>query len=217
MGYWKFEDDLTDEVNSQTLTGVGSPSYASGKFGKGISLASASTQYAYVNDTSELSITDNLTISSWVKRASTGSVEHTIVSKFNYSSSQAAYALAFSNDTLNFTWRSSGGGTDTSQATTGTFTSTSDYYHVVTTFAAGTIHIYVNGVDQQLGSKSGSATSIANTTAPFCIGTINYPSANENLFNGIIDDLAVFNRVLTKAEVIKLYRSSNPALFLLLQ
>lgn len=70
MGLWHFDENtgstVADDSSSDTLTAVGSPSWAVGNLVNALTL-NGSTQYLTANDSSALSLTGQHTIESWVK------------------------------------------------------------------------------------------------------------------------------------------------------
>lgn len=80
--------------------------------------------------------------------------------------------------------------------------------HVVLIRNAGAGEIWVNGVNSSLTSfySSGTVTNgTINTAQPFCIGCFNNGGAPAQNYNGLIDEVAIFNRVITPAEISTLY------------
>ncbi|MBW2974917.1 hypothetical protein KY366_04330, partial [Candidatus Woesearchaeota archaeon] len=76
------------------------------------------------------------------------------------------------------------------------------WYHVVATYNGSRIAIYINGTYEGSSSASGD---ISPSTLDVGIGT---HSTSSNYFNGTIDDVMVFNRSLTQAEVLALYANT---------
>lgn len=75
--------------------------------------------------------------------------------------------------------------------------------HVVFTFKAGTIKVYLNGNLDYSGSLSLTATN--NDSLLF--GTDNH--GNNRFFEGMIDDIGIWNRALTAEEVTELYTAGE--------
>jgi hypothetical protein len=75
------------------------------------------------------------------------------------------------------------------------------WYHVAVTRDSGSnINFYVNGV----WDGGGSAVNVDNTGINYRIGTIN---TGHWPFNGIIDDVRIYERVLSLREIQQLYKS----------
>ncbi len=58
---------------------------------------------------------------------------------------------------------------------------------------------------EAMDAKVGTATTIPNTGSPLAIGGQNIPSALESPFNGSLDEIGYFTRVLTAQEIRRMY------------
>ena len=77
-----------------------------------------------------------------------------------------------------------------------------NWHHVGFTYDGSEVVIYVNGV--RVGSKNGfSGQKISGSFSSLDIGRW----SNNILFNGIIDEVVVWDRVLNGQEVLDLYNS----------
>jgi len=104
---------------------------------------------------------------------------------------------------------------------TGTVLTTAQWYHIVGTYNgdetdpnAG-IDIYVNGVvsDTTNIDTVGTYTAMENSTGKLFFGAIEDTSlVPYRLFDGKIDDVRIYNRELSQAEVTQLYDSYNPGI-----
>ena len=85
--------------------------------------------------------------------------------------------------------------------------STATWYFLVATYNAGTntISLSVNDGTADTASHSGGAY---NGAAQFRIGAIQYPTI-ESYFDGLIDQVAIWKRVITGSEITQLYNSGN--------
>jgi hypothetical protein len=102
-------------------------------------------------------------------------------------------------DRLKFGDRVGGGGD--SFIYSNTPVETDVWYHVAVTRDSGSnINFYVNGV----WDGGGSAVNVDNTGINYRIGTIN---TGHWPFNGIIDDVRIYERVLSLREIQQLYKS----------
>jgi hypothetical protein len=78
------------------------------------------------------------------------------------------------------------------------------WHHVVATKAGATSKLYIDGVDRT--GAVANATLIDNDeTVSIAIDT--YPTGGVELFAGGIDEVAVYNRALTPAEVLAHYNA----------
>lgn len=89
------------------------------------------------------------------------------------------------------------------------------WYHCVYMFDHDTVYLYINGVCQQKGFKGFESQYLQGDS--IVLGHVsNYmPDSkdyNYSWFNGCLDDLKFYNRVLTPEEVTELYLEPNPKL-----
>lgn len=89
--------------------------------------------------------------------------------------------------------------------------STPGWYHVAGRFIMGdTIEIYVNGVNDSTGSNPydiGFSVTDINSSLPLYIGST---AINTTYWNGTIDEVRIYNRSLTPAQISAIYNSSYP-------
>jgi len=79
-------------------------------------------------------------------------------------------------------------------------------YHLVGVREAGTLHVYIDGVIK----GSGSAPSDVNVDRNLMIAR-NPDTTYPRNFNGIIDEVAIYNRALSEGEVMQLFTSEGSA------
>ena len=201
--YWSFDSSTNfnvPDVGGSTLTKGNGASYsANGKFGGALSV-NGNTQSLY-----DLSLPAYLPIgnspysqSLWFKPAminASGFISWGIrdTKRFN-----ALRMLNVGAGIHHYWYR----GDITCEASACPF-STSTWSHVATTYDGTTRSIYFNGV-----LKISDTPGALNTTAAsFHIGS----TANNEFFNGLIDDVAIYKRALTAAEVAALANTSVPS------
>jgi hypothetical protein len=75
------------------------------------------------------------------------------------------------------------------------------WYHIALTWDGTNYNVFVNGTSKANGSYTGLTTiaSIAD------IGNDGNPSVRDEAFNGIIDEVRIYNRALSKEEILKHY------------
>lgn len=72
--------------------------------------------------------------------------------------------------------------------------STATWYHVAATYDGSSTKLYVDGTEVASGSLSGN---LDNSTSEFVVGGIN----SHSYFDGLIDELIIFDRAITASEV----------------
>ena len=149
-----------------------------------------SADYVSVADSATVDLTNNFSITAWVRFDSLSGAPM-LLSK-RESISGHAYQFYSTTSKLAF---NNGGGINYSNSTL----SINTWYHVGVTFASGVVTFYLNG------SSNGGFTS-TNTTNP----TNNYElqlgrAFNGNYLNGQMDEVAIFDSVLSASTISNIY------------
>lgn len=137
-----------------------------------------------------------ISVSLWFK-TSGHSGTATLINNGGANSGETGYYLGLnSNGTIKF------------EASTGTINGSVNYadnnwHQIVLTLNNGAYNIYVDGNQTPVLTGSGAFTATA--TRPTWIGQFSYTASAIEFFNGSIDQVRVFNKALSSAEVSKLY------------
>ena len=210
VGLWSFNGpdmsgatayDRSGQGNNGTLTN--GPTRAAGKVGQGLSF-DVVNDYVEAADSASLRVgVPSFTFSAWlnpgsVSSCSTGGAGCMVFNKENSYEwgidNQNIVWWAIRNTSPGWAWVSSG-----LSAPTNTWT------HIVITYNGSNIITYKNG-GASTNSQSGSG-NVDNTTYQNAlrIGARGAPSAATAFFPGLIDEPRIYNRVLTPAEIKRLY------------
>jgi len=195
--YYKFDANSNDSSgNGLNGTNFNSPTYTSGKYDNALTL-NGTSQYVSVADSALLEgSSGNISVFGWINItdfASDGN-QH-LASKFTASNGWRLVVRSF--DILVTI-----GGTNVGRGSgvpTGTWT------HIGFTKTGTTCKIYQNG--SQVGADATVGTTLANAEA-MTIGRRN--NGADGYVKGQIDDVSVWQRVLTPTEISDLYNSSCP-------
>ena len=210
VAYYDFEDaagDLLDNVGSNDLTETdGTIASTTGIVGNARDFERGDTEYFSAADAAWNSITGDMTITAWINPETATGIFQGIVSKLTVAGDQVSYLLGI-NDLGQVTFECSSDGTRTgssvwNQVQSTTILSTSTWYFCVGRHRNGNnVEIMINAVSEETATHT---AGIYNGTAAFEIGAYNVNSSN---FDGIIDEVGVWNRVLTDDEVTYLYNA----------
>jgi hypothetical protein len=155
---------------------------------------------------SSVQITGDLTIAAWVKcDDSTPSSNQYIVSKYGAGAGQRAYAIALlTSGSVRFTYQSSGNPYNSAEDVDSSATLTAGTWHfVVGTFQASTAgKIYIDG-ELDTSNTSSVPSSIFNSSSDVYISGID--DGPLNCFDGNIQNVKIYNRVLSADEITILY------------
>lgn len=212
VSYWKLDEssgNAADSHGSNTLTNNGSITYVTGKINNGADLEASSSQVFSITDAAQsgLDFTSNFSISMWVNPESiTGA--HGLVTKFQDSLGGKSYRFSF--DTTDMFLTISGNGSAETSAIWSNPLTTGSLQHLALTYtaSAGSATLYYNGT--AVSTQTGLATSIANTSSIFRLGSRSSTTDTaQQYFDGIIDEVGVWSKALTSGEVTQLYNSGN--------
>jgi hypothetical protein len=191
LGWWPANGNTNDIVGGNNGTIEGTVTYGTGEVGQAFSLAGGgdvSVPLPAINTAAGTQVT----VSFWMNWNGSGS---------------AQMPFGFTNYDL---WLYSGSfGFNTSNSDMWGISSSGlagQWVYVAAVFTNGDAHLnqlYINGVQQSLSQQFGSTPSSVQQVATIArIGSWNNGSYN---FNGLIDEVQVYNRALSAAEVQSLY------------
>jgi hypothetical protein len=163
--------------------------------------------YVDCGNGSSLNISDNtITISAWAKRSTLSSTQR-IVHKGGQGNVFLDYNLTFGAANVVYFGANKTTSTINSVSTTNTFISTSAWYYIVGTWDGSSYKIYINGTSEVVGV----AEAVTNTNNNnFQIGQRN---DNQQRFNGLIDDVKIYNQALSTSEIKQNYYSGINKLY----
>jgi hypothetical protein len=215
VGWWALDDNTgTSGVDSsgfgQTGSFVGSPSWTTSlpsvSFNDtaALSLNGTNAQFS-VPSNSRLQITGDMTISFWVYRSNTTSDWTRLVGKGSSMTARnygvwtgpgIGYKILFQ--------QYNAGGSSVLDLQGATALAQNTWYHVACTISGSTASIYVNGVLDAQTTRSGTPGT---NTDPVTFGY----AGIHTYFNGNLDDVRIYNRALSAADVSTLGAGRLPA------
>ncbi|PYI87534.1 MAG: hypothetical protein DME26_05850 [Verrucomicrobia bacterium] len=205
VAYWTFDANLSDSVNAfnGTARGTNPVAFVDGKFGKAIKL-DGTDQFVEVtggNSADNLAFAgDSISVAGWFKVEAFDKSWQALVAKGEGSN----WRVARSGTSQSLSY--AGGVGD---ITSPTIVEDSNWHHFAAiTDGAGVAFgtaLYIDGV---LDGSNPSLAVLAKNSKNVMIGE--NPDATGRQWNGEIDDLAIWNRVLTEAEISNLYGAGKP-------
>jgi len=196
---YMLDNDATDISGNYNGT-ASNISYNTGKYGGGAVFNGSSSKIDLGNNSSNNTAT--LSVSLWFKTAG-HSATATLINNGGSNSGETGYYLGLNSD-----------GTIKFEAGTGTVNGAvnyadSNWHQIVLTLNSGAYNIYVDGNTTPVITGSGAFTTTA--TRPTWIGQFSYTSSNIEFFEGSIDQVRLYNVVLSATDVSNIYTNEVQA------
>jgi len=183
-------NDLSGNANNGSASGT---TWATaGKYGRALSF-NGMNALVTVPDAQSLDLTTGMTLEAWVNPNALGGVWRTVI--FKERPGGMLYSLYANNGAPNRPLGQLFLGNVEQNAAGPSAVPVNTWTHLATTYNGSALRLYVNGV---LGTTFAVSGGLAATTNPLRIGG---NSIWGEYFNGLIDDVRVYNRALTAAEI----------------
>jgi hypothetical protein len=188
-------NDNSGNGNNGVLTN-GPTWSAAGKFGSAI-LFDGTNDLVNINDVNSLDLTNGMTLEAWVNPSNLTDYK-TVLCKEN-GSTNLAYALSANNNTSGSANQRPNTririGTSTTTVTGTSKLALNTWTHIASTFNGSVLRLYINGVQVSSTNVSGNITTTTNLLR------IGGSSALAQYFTGLIDEVRIYSRALTQAEI----------------
>ncbi len=200
--YWKLDGDYSAQVTPAHVgTQIGTAAFAAGKFGQAIDLESSSGTHSWITAGGPEGDFDfassDMSVSMWYTTENLHAKWQGLVGKGDGGAWRLARA---SNSTTSLKFNVGG-------PTVNAKLNIAGWHHVVATVDADTdVKIYVDGV---LAASKGSGHNNSNTPYQMAIGSNG--QHNNRAWDGMIDDVGVWDRVLTADEVASIWNNGDGA------
>jgi hypothetical protein len=165
-------------------------------------------EYVVAPDT-DLSLSEQITIECWAKNNSDDlATDEYLVSQYETTSGANRSWLfrMLSDEKLRVVW-SSNGTNYSFTSTSSAITNVNTWRHYVATIASGVAKMYVDGEIQTIDSitsNGGLQTSLNNSVSNIFVGR--FANDNNTNWNGLIDEVKIYNRALSVDEINKNYK-----------
>lgn len=206
--YWPMDETtgttVTDNAGSSngTWNGSAAVSYTDGVIGSAL-VFDGTDDHISIPDAATLEAQTNMSVSLWIKydAASLGT-EQIIFQKDHSAAPWLGWALGTSSSNFPYFYFAA---TDLSYWDVGPSIVFADqWYHFVGVKSGNDLQFYVNGARNEAFNDSPvTSTFFTSSDGPFGIGSD--PSSTSTAFDGVLDDLRIFDRALSSVEVFELF------------
>jgi hypothetical protein len=206
VGHWDFNGnakDSTPNANDGTVTGTTLTTDRKGAVNKAYSFNGANNDYIDAGNGASLRITGPITVEAWVKATTLTSGDR-IVERAQWSTRRGYYLAATSATAVKFTVHYN----DAAYVSPTYTLPIGQWVHLVGIYDGSMVRIYANGVEQGTGVAGPSSIDDTATTKKLFIGSNN---GSDSYWNGLIDDVRIYNRALSQTEITALYNEYDPS------
>jgi len=204
LAYYTADNTPNDALGTYNGTLTNGATYGTGIINNGFSLDGVN-DYVDIGNNLDFSGDTPFSFSCWVD-SNSNNVD--VFGKYTSSGIIKGYALSILSSGLLRFYLQNNNSTDRIRVDS-TTAITSGLKHITVTYDGSTdangIKIYINGVSDTLSILTNGFTGGLSSTVSFTIGT----GAGFGFFNGIIDEVGIWNRELTASEVTELYNSGS--------
>jgi concanavalin A-like lectin/glucanase superfamily protein len=196
VSWWQAEGNALDSADGNNGTLIGNAAYAAGRVGQAFTF-DGNGDAIFIGNPANLQL-QNLTIEGWVKRSSATQVSSNPLFGEIVGYGPGGYVLGFQQDGSLFLSKN----TVSYVQSVGTITNTA-WHHVAVTKNGSTVVFYLDGAAEPVITY--------NTTFEFTTDLMIGAADNtvEASFLGMIDELSIYNRGLSAAEIQSIYNADG--------
>jgi hypothetical protein len=197
VSWWRAEGNVLDGVGANNGALVNGATYGAGKFGQGFSFDGVD-DLVQATSTGMPTGGSNRTLVLWAQLDTLPAAEAFLAGYGGFGTNNQSYHLGVLNDGRVFF--SQWGG-----ALTGPVLNTGQWYHIAVRNIGPSVTLFVNGAN--VGSQFMSINTPA--ASPFYMGRIPGTLGDTRVLDGSVDEVSVYSRALTTAEIQSLYNSTS--------
>lgn len=199
--HYQFEGNANDSVAARHLTVTGKPQYTAGQIGQAIRLNGA-TDFATVESSFDLPV---YSVALWF-RVTGGAGQRNILSLYDSTGGHGIAAEVGSDGAFRFLHRFPFGTTGGTNIYSTFSCADGTWYHAALVKAPDTMTLYLNGMP---AASAPNATQFDKALARLTIGVLKHNDLSR-FFPGAIDDVRLYNRVLSAGELAALAGLTMP-------
>jgi len=191
VSYWSGDGVTVDAQSGNDGTLMNGATFSDGKVGQAFSFDGVD-DYVNINYHDSLNLISNFTIVFWAKRTDLNEAGY-IITKGGYGT-PGGWGVHWRNDKITFFT-----GGESRQDSNNVYTDI-DWVHVAVAVNSNTVDFYRDGV----GAGSIQA-SLSSNSVDIKLGTRNSGQRHTHFFDGLIDEVAIYDRVLLDTEIQTIY------------
>ena len=203
VSWWPGDDHPNDAVDSNDGTLQGGATYAPGMVGPAFSFDASLNTGVIVPATPSLNMTEAISIDAWVYPTSFPNTGNTVVRKDRFVTETGAL-VQYSLSVTDQGQASCNINSNPAASVSGGTVLLDNWTHVACTYDRSQVRLYVNGEEV---ASTPFTEAIISSSQPLGIGT--QPGFSGRDFDGLIDEVEIFDRALTEAEIRAIYEANS--------
>ena len=206
VGFWKMNESSGNIIDYSGYgndgVNIGVDYRVAGKFGKALGFDGVSDYINFSSGIPQINESTTVTVAAWIKPENKTTLKDIIVMR-NAGENLGKRFFLQSYSTGVFYAQTTGGGSSVISTTDIVL---GEWYHVVAVLNGQNLKIYVNG---NLDGENVNLTPVTNITVDILTIGAGEGYAASRVFDGDIDEVIIFNRVLSTDEVSALYNAGS--------
>lgn len=205
VGHWKLDEgmgnvafDSSGVGNHGGTVNILGPDWVIGKLGHALTFTPARNTFLTIPSHPSIGPADAITISLWTKATSWAGTPRLL----QKGDDDSQYSLRAENQMLKFVLH-----LDVATSVTAPLPPTAKWSHVAATYDGKEMRLYVDGSPVGMQTATGA---IADVFANLFIGTSSAAAPQTEFFSGVLDDIIIYERALSAAEVRLLSEGRSP-------
>ena len=201
IGWWPGDGNADDLVNSNDGLTINGASFTTGKIHQAFNF-DGTNDYVVISHSNELEPTSAITIEAWIKASTLGGFR-CILTNSDHATTEG-YSLCLDDAGLISFRMGTGFGSVNYYAMGKKVLKDNLWHHVAATYDGSTMRVYVDGVDNTQTPISLNQNIVYNNRQTN-IGADSFGIYVDRFFSGQIDEMALYNRVLSASEIKSIF------------
>ena len=201
-GFWALEGNAQDSSGNANHGTVNGASPTKGLFGQALDF-DGTGDYIEVGHSASLDIADEITLTAWAfPEGFNGTYENSVLTKAG-DSEWGFWNLHHKTTSNGYRFEIDNGSTQSLFEATPS-SALDQWYHIAGVYDGAELRLYING---ELSNSMPASGSITGNTSPLRIGKQFWWGSDYSYWDGILDEVSVFNRALSQEEVKSIMRN----------
>jgi hypothetical protein len=203
VSWWAAQGDASDVTGTNNGTPQGGVTFAAGEVGQAFSFDGVNGT-VFVPDSPSLRITNQITIEAWINPTLTNGGDQSILGKVGGAAGDNGYQFGLSQNALKALFNSPGQGWPSAVISMPVAVAPHTWSHVAFTYDQSAMKLYFNGLPVATNVIGPAVINPSSSNLH-----ISGDDDNNGYFNGLIDEVSVYNRALSAGEIAGIFAAGS--------